>query len=298
MTRKFLWGVIIVLLVTNLTTLAIWMNERNGSVNDLFGLGLRKGDPVATIGDQDISYEVWAKSLEGKYGKQVLKDLVNKDLVFRLAEREGININEKLLERELSLLFTMEGVLTKEEISKKEKEWEKDVTYHLYLKELLTKDIAVSDQEIEEYYSNYKGQYEFEESIQLSHIVVNDTDTADKVISELEDGYSFSALAKEYSLDESSRNDGGYLGFFTKGSEFLPSDYYERAVKLEEHSYSPPFITDEGVVILYLHRLLPSVSFSYEEIKPHIKREIALEQVSSVEAGHLWEEFGVNWIYE
>ncbi|WP_226038341.1 peptidylprolyl isomerase [Aquibacillus saliphilus] len=298
MTRRLLWGIIILLFVTNLTTLVVWINSSGDPAED-FSVSVNKKEPVATIAGEDISYKEWANQLEDKFGEQVLKDMIDKKLVFQLAEEQNLNLNDKLIERELSLLYTMDGILTKEQIEKKREEWIEDIRYRYFMEELLTKNVDVSENEIAAYYDSYKNQYEFSESIQLSHILVDDQKTAEKIISELESGASFNLLAREYSIDEETKSDGGYLGYYTEGSNFLPSDYYNKAMDMEEHTYSQPFLTAKGVAIIYLHRLLPEVSFTYGELKNHIRREVALEQVETIiSANPLWIEADIEWIYE
>ncbi|MDC3417909.1 peptidylprolyl isomerase [Aquibacillus salsiterrae] len=301
MTRKFLWGLIICLLITNLTTLAIWMNEKKitSPVEPLNG-NVDEKRSVATVNGREISYNTWVSKLQEQYGEKVLRDMMDKQIVFQLAEDQGIEISQNLINREVSLLFTMYGVLSSEEIKENEAAWEEDVRYRLSLEELLTADISIDNSEIMDYYEDNRQQYEFDESIQVSHIVVNDLETGNKVYEELEDGASFQALAREYTIDENSRSDGGYLGFFTENNDYLPARYYEKAMEMKEDSYSEPFRTASGeVAILYFHRLLPSITFSYDEIKYHIKRELALEQIKpTITTDPFWDEMDVEWIYE
>ncbi|WP_186575879.1 peptidylprolyl isomerase [Aquibacillus kalidii] len=299
MTRKFLWGVIIILLLTNLLTVAVWMKDR--SVNNLsfLNVDVKEDEPVATIGNSEISSEQWLADLETNYGKQSLKELINKNIVTKLAKDENLEVNSKIIEREISLLLTMKGVLGKEEIERNIKKWTEDIRYRLYLEELFTRDIEIANSEIEEYYEHYKNQYQFQESIQLSHILVKDKETAEKLIRELENGESFESLAKEYSIDENTRLKGGYLGYFTEDSELLPSEYYSKASDMKELSYSDPFLSANGVAIIYLHQLLPSVTFDFEELKSQIRRDLALDKLkSSVNADQLWDQFEVNWVYD
>ncbi|WP_138419973.1 peptidylprolyl isomerase [Aquibacillus sediminis] len=300
MTRKYLWGVIILLLLTNLITIAIWMNERTGTHQQgTLPKNVDKNESVATIDDQTISYEKWMSSLESDRGKEVLKDLINQEVVFQLADQEGIEIQDKLIERELSFLFTMQDRLDQQEITKHEQQWREEIRYRLLLEELLTKDISVSEDEIVDYHTKFSEQYEFDESIQLSHIVVSNMDTAERVISELESGASFASLAREYSVDEDTRNSGGYLGFFASGSNYLSTEYYNQSQEMEEHTYSKPIEVGNNVAIIYLHRYLPAITFSYEEIKPQIRREIALEEMGEViSAEQLWDQFDIDWVYE
>ena len=304
MTRKFLWRIILLLLITNVLTVGIWsLNRNDDEVNperEDFSVEVDQKEPVATIGEEEITYKQWVSNLEKEYGRKALEKMVNEQVITQLAEEQKITINDEIIDLELSLLFTMEGVLTEKEIPVKQKEWSKGIKNRIYLEELTTQDIPVTEQEIETYYNDYNGQYQLSRSFQLSHILVANETTANKVIDELEDGASFAALAREYTLDETTKRGGGYLGYYTETSSFLHSTYFQQALGMEEHSYSSPFKIDNGgnVVIIYLHRELPEINLSYDTLHDHIRREIALKKMENTpEISDLWNQLEVEWIY-
>lgn len=302
MTRKFLWGIIVVLLITNLTTLLIWVNVR-GYVYDGENRAGKPvvtdpNEPVALIGGEPIEYEAWEQELQSQYGEMVLRDMIDRQIVFQMADQYDIQIEEKLIQRELSLMETMLGVMDKEEIEDKRRGWREDVRYRFYLEELLTKDIGIETDKVQAYYKEHEDQYDFHETYQLSQILVQKEKEANKIKKELDEGASFEMLAREYSIDEYTKGNGGYLGYFSKESKYLPGIYYRKAQELSTEAYSGPFKTDQGYVLLYVHRKLPSITFSFEEVKQQIKRELALEYVGdSYSAKPLWEEAQVEWVF-
>lgn len=216
-----------------------------------------------------------------------------------LSEKKNIEIDEKVIEREISFLTTMEGVKTSEEQEKLESDWREDIIYRYELEALLTEDIQIPEDEIQNYFNMYKGQYNFDSSIQSSHIVVNTSEIAEKVIKELEQGASFELLAQEYSKDEETKEDGGYLGFLVEESQFYPNRYAEIISNMDEDSYSEPFKIGDDVAIVYLHRYLPEITFTYEEMKPYIENELALNEMEqTLTAKPLWEDLNIEWIFE
>ncbi|MFB1051039.1 peptidyl-prolyl cis-trans isomerase [Paraliobacillus sp. JSM ZJ581] len=298
MRRKLVLGSIVVLLITNVVTLGMWLWSDNIKNVD-YSVDFEPREPVAKVNGEKIAYKEWIGFLENRYGKKALKDMINTRVVTQLADQEKVSFNQEVLQLELSLLSTMEGKMSKKSIEEKEAQWTEEVTDRLYLEELVTKDVKVSEQEIRSYYEKYGEQYHFSPTIQLSHIIVSDEDTAEEIIKELDAGASFSSLASKYTLDEETKNNGGYLGFYTKDSSFLPNEYYEQTEQLDNHTYSDPFRTAEGITIVYLHRFLPEVNLSYEQLHAHLRREVALEKTSShPDASKLWDNFEVEWIYE
>ncbi|MEN2766701.1 peptidylprolyl isomerase [Ornithinibacillus xuwenensis] len=298
MTKKLLLSIIVVLLITNVATMIFWKNDGSDKVAD-DDTEIDVNKPVATIDGHDVTYEDWMTSLRKNYGKKELKALINHQVVKKLAEEQNITISDKVIERDIAFLTTMQGLTSEKKMNDLEEQWREDITYRYQLEALLADGIQVSDAEVQSYYTKYDRQYQFSESMQLSHIVVPDMDTAEKVWEELQDGATFQLLAKEYSIDEDTRDNGGYLGFNSSETEFLPSEYFEVAEGLEDYSYSEPFAINSGVAILYLHKSLPDITFSYEELQPYIRNELALQTTNqNLIADPLWEKLDIEWVYD
>src|SRR5699024_4899752 len=136
------------------------------------------------------------------------------------------------------------------------------------LEALLTEGLSIDEEKVESYYDTYKKQYDFSESIQISHIIVQSMEEAEQVKKQLDEGAHFGLLDQEYSLDTDTKNNGGYLGNISANSQFMPEGYFEKAEEMDNFTYSEPFQTDQGVAILYLHEHYPSYTFTYDELKP------------------------------
>ncbi|HLR15987.1 MAG TPA: peptidylprolyl isomerase [Bacillota bacterium] len=301
MRKKTLLQIIAILLLINIVTLFLWKKDSSSSVTftNMDGKEVQKTEEVATIGSHPITYEDWINRLQETHGKEVLEEMVNQELVNQAAEERDISIEEKIIQRDIALLATMQHGRTEEEVSFEKEQWRDQIVYRYTLEALLTEDLSVDEEKVESYYDTYKKQYDFSESIQISHIIVQSMEEAEQVKKELDEGAPFELLAQEYSLDTDTKNNGGYLGHISAKSQFMPEGYFEKAVDMDNFSYSEPFQTGQGVAILYLHEHYPSYTFTYDELKPYIERELLLKDSDEqLGAKNLWETYDVEWMYE
>ena len=297
MRKLWLW-IILILIVSNILTFLLMRNGKEETVRTIPVEEIDVELPIATIDDQEIYYDDWISYLETHYGQEALAEMIDQRVINKLANEHNLTIDPKLIDLEISFLATLVGQLPEEKVEKTEAEWRETIENRLLADVLFAKDVTIPDDELQAYYDTYQSQYQFSHRVELSHIVVNDQETADRVHQELEGGADFKALAYEYTIDDDSRSAGGYLGFFTKESSFLPANYFDQTRDMAEHSYSEPFLGNQGYVILYLHRELPSIQLDFDQLKDHIRVKMAIEQMGVAPSiQDFWAEFDIDWIY-
>lgn len=137
-------------------------------------------------------------------------------------------------------------------------------------------DVEVSEEELQERYDRLKTE------IRAQHILVEDEEIAEKVISKLNDGTDFAALAQEYSSDTTAE-EGGDLGFFSTG-KMLP-EFEEVAYSLKIDEVSDPVKTQYGYHIIKVTDTRDKEDFeSYEEMRHDLLRELQNQKVDPVMA--------------
>ncbi|MGC2424534.1 MAG: peptidylprolyl isomerase [Nitrospirota bacterium] len=82
-----------------------------------------------------------------------------------------------------------------------------------YYLEQMTGGNEASQKDINDSYEKYKKEYGQRTLADVSHIVLPTEDQAKAALAELKSGKDFGQLAKEKSIDQSSRKDGGEVGF-------------------------------------------------------------------------------------
>jgi parvulin-like peptidyl-prolyl isomerase len=109
--------------------------------------------------------------------------------------------------------------------------------------EKVTSEVEVTDADIQAYYEENRSQFETPASREVRHILVKSKAKADDIHAQLENGGNFANLAKQFSEDPASKNEGGK---FTaqKGATVAPFD--EVAFELETGELSEPVKTQFG----------------------------------------------------
>jgi foldase protein PrsA len=290
--RKQLWMVIAALVMINCLTIAFYLSKSK----QVSGASV-KDEAVATVGKQSISRKEWLDELVSRYGKDVLKDMLDQKVVTEMAAKYKIRVSDKDVDREFRMEQTTYQNTSKSK-NADEKKMKEQIRSSLLLQELLTKDVVISDKEIKSYYNKNKKLFNVPTAYHLSQIIVKTKEEAKKAIKELSQGSSFSALAMERSIEEFSANEGGDIGYINEEDERYPEEYIKTAKNLKTGAYSQPLKVDQGYAILKLAGKINGKEYSYSDVKEQIRRQIALEQMKSpASARSFWGEAKVNWFY-
>ncbi len=105
----------------------------------------------------------------------------------------------------------------------------------------LVKIFYLREQVIEDVTENIERT---QEQVRARHILVEEQETADDLYQRLQEGDSFADLAREFSTDTFSAEQGGDLGWFGRGMMTAP--FEEAAYDLEIGQISQPVETDFG----------------------------------------------------
>jgi foldase protein PrsA len=286
--RKKLWIVIAALILLNCLTIVFYLTKGKETIND---------EVVATVGKGEITRQEWLNELESRYGKDVLRDMIDQKVIKEMAAKYKIKVSEDDVEREYRILQTTYSSPT-ENKKTTEKKWKEHIRNSLLQEEILTRDVKVSEKEMKAYFEVNKELFTIPTAYHLSHIIVKSSDEAEKAIKELSQGSSFSALAMERSIEEFSANEGGDIGYIMDGEERYPSEYLNAAKKLKKGTWSEPINVEQGYAIVKLEGIMKGKKYSYQDVKQQIRREIALEQMkTSASTTTFWEETKVDWFY-
>ncbi|RBW67658.1 peptidyl-prolyl cis-trans isomerase [Bacillus taeanensis] len=295
MKAKFVWVIVGILLFTNSITIWMLILSEEAVIETL---GESSNNTAVYVGEKPILEQDWIAVLKNRYGQLVMEEMINKEVVFQLAEQEGIKVSDEEIQQYLVLFGGMAGEdMTEQEQSPSlnQDQLYENIRYSILLEELVTRDVVIKEEELQRFYEENQSLFTNETLYRLSHIVSPTIEEAQQVWSELSEGSDFSTLARERSIDIFSANQGGDLGVISKDSTYWPDGYKEKAEKLEEGSYSEPISTTDGYAILKLEDKIKGNSYDFSEVRNHVRRFLALQQLGdSFSPKQLWDEIGVR----
>jgi len=113
------------------------------------------------------------------------------------------------------------------------------------------------------------------EHVHARHILVDTRERAEQLLAQLQAGEDFAALARAYSLDESTREAGGDLGFFPRGVLMAP-EVEEAAFSLQAGQISGVVQSSFGFHIVQVIEREPDYPLSPENLQ--LLRERAFQE--------------------
>lgn len=210
-----------------------------------------------------VNDDALATFKEKNSGENVTKDYVVQILLDKLypvskTEIAQIVANEKKAHDNWDDYLKTNN-LTNESYSEEKK-------YTEQIKRLVTSSLVIDDKALKAFYDATITT----NTSDIQHLLVNDKKTAEKIYQQLEQGDDFSALAKEYSLDTATKEQGGVWTDYRPGTSLEVVD--EAIGKLTEvGQVSQPFQSVLGWHVVKLQDLKEAKNF--EEIKDDVKTQ-------------------------
>lgn len=290
---------------------------------------LENGDQVVVTFNENakISVTDFYNQMKDKYGTEVILNMIDKMILEKKyadsTEEAHKNADSVMSQLEssygdklLSAIQTYTGYQTLDEY--------KDYVYLSYLQNKAAEDYAkdnIGEKDIKKYYND-----EIKPDIKVSHILISvnyasDASDDDKTKAKNEAkakaqealdklkaadkskiADTFSELAKEYSNDDSSKNDGGSLGFIntdTLGSNY--NNLVTEAYKLKDGEYSSNIVeTELGYHLVY--RTETKEKAKLEDVRDKIIDSLVSDYLSKNQEAYIKsmqavrKEYGMNII--
>jgi parvulin-like peptidyl-prolyl isomerase len=172
--------------------------------------------------------------------RQVLDVMIEQALIEQAAATEGLTVSEQELEEAIARDIEQNGGQSKFEAWLQANNW----TYDEY--KARQRSMMISSIMFERVTRNVPTQAE---QVHARHILVEDEAQANEILAQLQSGADFGQLARQYSLDPSTKESGGDLGFFPRGTLVVP-EVEETAFTLSVGQISPVISSAMGYHIV------------------------------------------------
>jgi len=140
----------------------------------------------------------------------------------------------------------------------------------------VTSDVKVDDKEIKAYYDKNKSQYGTADTRSVRHVLVKDRALSKRLYNELRAGGDWKAVAKKYSQDPASKNQGGKMTA-TRGQ--LVPEFEQVAFSLKTDQVSIPVKTQFGWhIIQALGPVKRGSTTSFKQVKEAIRQQLVQDK--------------------
>jgi parvulin-like peptidyl-prolyl isomerase len=218
-----------------------------------------------------------------KMRENALEQLIGIEITLQEAKKQGLSISDSEYDALLKDLMKKNSIKNEaalEKILKDRKlsyqDFKKDFIERETIKKLadkLTKDVKVSDKEAKDYYNKNKAQFDVSDSVEVQHILDQKIEDANKVIKELKAGADFGELAKKYSIDPGSKDNGGKYPM-TPVTNYVP-EFSKASMGLEPGKFTEkPVKTNYGYHIIKLLAKEKARKSTFEQAKSKIKEQL------------------------
>jgi peptidyl-prolyl cis-trans isomerase C len=223
-----------------------------------------EGPVIATVNGVPIMksvldiYGAQRKANQGEGGTVDDQEILNEVISLELMRQEGVS---KGLDTTPTIVATMD-------------QQTRTLLAGAAIRDYVQKN-PVTDEQARQVYDKEVGKPASE--YKARHILVKTKEEAEEIISQLDKGGDFSALAKEKSTDTSA-SEGGELGWFS--SDRMVQPFADAVAGLEKGSYTrEPVQTQFGWHVILLEDTRDSTPPAFDDIKDRLKVLVANQQL-------------------
>ena len=204
---------------------------------------------IAKIDDETVSADDFVKILRfNNTFDNLAEEVVVDKLTVHAAKKHGIAVTTDEVQEQVDLLRRINGLhRAKDTLEFIEgmgmdlDEFETYMTDSIYRSKMRAE--VMTDGAVEAYFTLHSPKFE---SIEVSHMLLDSESKAREMVSLLEeDPDSFADLAREYSLDEETKEEGGRIGKVSRGA--VDPEIEAKAFGAEEGDILGPFSSADGL---------------------------------------------------
>ena len=242
-----------------------------------------KGQPETT----DAQFKTQCKQQYDQFKTEVLGFLIRSTWLDQEATRMNVKVTGKEVQKQIDDIkkqqFTQQG--SYEKFLQSAGLTNEDVLFQQRVRELQNKITSkvtkgkdtVTDAQIADYYNKHQSQFSTQERRNVRIVLTKTKAKAQQAKSALQSGGSWKSVAKQYSIDQATKNKGGELqGGVAKGQQEKALDTAIFAA--DKGKLTGPVKTQFGWYVFEVEKITKGKQQSLDESKANIKQQLAQQQ--------------------
>ncbi len=192
----------------------------------------------------------------------IVKEIYSDRQILKLAKKEGFDKDKKLKE--------------------KIQNFQDKSLRQAYIDSIIEKEIT--KEKISEKYAEITNSLSGKKEYQIAHILLKSKEDAVKIASELNSKKApkFADLAKKYSIEQQSAQNGGDLGFILEDG--ITKEIADELINLKKDEVTQPIQTKLGWHLVKLIDSRDAKTFSFEESKEKIREQLIQNKINELNA--------------
>jgi foldase protein PrsA len=220
-------------------------------------------DTVVQSKAGNVTKDELYNAMKEKVGQQALQQLVYEKVLSKKYKVTDKELTAKVDELKSQLGSNFSAALAQYGY-KNEADLKKTMKLGMLQEKAAIKGVTATDKELKDYYANFKPD------IKARHILVNDEKTAKEVKQQLDAGAKFEDVAKKYSKDTGTAQNGGDLGWFGTGK--MDPAFEKAAYALKVNEISQPVKSQFGYHII--QKTGEKEKQSFDQMKTEIEYQV------------------------
>ncbi len=242
--------------------------------------------------------------------RQMLNMMIDEELIKQEAHKLKITVSDKDLELAVADVMRKNN-LTREQLDSALRQEGKDILSYketilrpqlLRLRVLniqVRSRIMVGDEEIRAHYQKNLRALGVETKVRANHLFValpleataaqiaERKRFAKSLVEKIKAGASFAEMARKYSEDSVTRQEGGDLGYFGRGT--LPASIEEVVFAMKKGEIRGPMLAERGFHLIQLVDKKESMARSINEVKDELREQIYMQKMEKATTAWLAE---------
>lgn len=255
-----------------------------------YGIHATKANPViAKVGNTSITKTQLLSESEAYAGSQMLQQLITNQLITDEAKKQKITATSKEVNQALKSIEQQNHITSDAQLKKllaqshmTKPQLMSQLKTRVLEQKLASNKVNVTQKQIQAFYNKNKQRLATPEQRAISDIIVKSKSQAQQLKQQIAKGKSFATLAKQNSIDTSTKSKGGSMGTLAQATlQQQDPNIASAAFKLKKGQVSSPIKVSKGYELLTVTKIQPSKVPSLKSATSEIKQILTQQNTPS-----------------